>query len=207
MEMTTEESRMRLTDRKRAAILQAAANEFRSHGFDNTSMDGVAKAAAVSKRTVYNHFPSKEDLFAAIVDTLLSSCSILAEYEFEPDVPLETQLIAIAHSAMEMLASDDFQGLVRVVLSRFLQSPQLARTLVTESKHPEQGLIPWIQAAHESGRLEVTDPKLAAKQFVGLLDTFAFWPQIFGSEPPLTQQRKETIVKSTVDMFLSRYAT
>ena len=57
----------RLTDRKRDAIVQAAIGEFREHGFNGTSMDRVAAAADVSKRTVYNHFPSKEELFEAIL--------------------------------------------------------------------------------------------------------------------------------------------
>lgn len=47
--------------------MQAAIEEFRQHGFNGTSMDRVAAAAEVSKRTVYNHFPSKEDLFEAIL--------------------------------------------------------------------------------------------------------------------------------------------
>src|SRR5690606_882915 len=58
----------RLTDRKREAIIQAAIAEFRAHGFDITSMDKIAATAGVSKRTVYNHFPSKEELFAEILN-------------------------------------------------------------------------------------------------------------------------------------------
>ena len=54
----------RLTDRKRLAILQAAAVQFRAHGFEASSMDKIAAIAGVSKRTVYNYFPSKDELFA-----------------------------------------------------------------------------------------------------------------------------------------------
>src|SRR3990167_3276958 len=57
----------RLTDRKRDAIVQAAIGEFREHGFNGTSMDRAAAAADGSIRTVYNHFPSKEELSGAIV--------------------------------------------------------------------------------------------------------------------------------------------
>ena len=57
----------RLTDRKRAAILDAAEAEFRQAGYEATSMDRIAASAGVSKRTVYNHFPSKEVLFAQIL--------------------------------------------------------------------------------------------------------------------------------------------
>ena len=42
--MSEEEPRIRLTDRKRAAILEGAVREFRARGFDNTSMDSIAKA-------------------------------------------------------------------------------------------------------------------------------------------------------------------
>ena len=49
----------RLTERKRAAIVEAAIDEFRASGYEATSMDRIAARAEVSKRTVYNHFPSK----------------------------------------------------------------------------------------------------------------------------------------------------
>ena len=60
----------RLTDRKREAILSAAVEEFRTAGYEATSMDRIAAAAGVSKRTVYNHFPSKDELFGLMLEHL-----------------------------------------------------------------------------------------------------------------------------------------
>jgi TetR/AcrR family transcriptional regulator of autoinduction and epiphytic fitness len=60
----------RLTDRKREAIVRAAVEEFRASGYEATSMDRIAEVAGVSKRTVYNHFPSKEALFSMILEEL-----------------------------------------------------------------------------------------------------------------------------------------
>ncbi len=110
-QMPQNKPRTRLTDRKRAAILDAAASEFRSRGFDNTSMDGIAAVAAVSKRTVYNHFASKEELFTAIVDELMSRCEAAVEYPFDETKTLEQQLTDIGQSAIEVFASDDSQNL------------------------------------------------------------------------------------------------
>ena len=47
-------------ERKYAAILKAAVAAFRKNGYASTSMDQIAADAGVSKRTVYNHFPSKD---------------------------------------------------------------------------------------------------------------------------------------------------
>jgi AcrR family transcriptional regulator len=55
---------------RRAAILRSAARCFAAAGFDGTSMDDVALAAGVSKPVVYDHFPSKEALYLALLTDL-----------------------------------------------------------------------------------------------------------------------------------------
>ena len=78
----------RLTDRKREAIVQAAISEFRSNGFDITSMDKIAATAGVSKRTVYNHFASKEELFAEILHRLWTNICAQEDSVYSPGQPL-----------------------------------------------------------------------------------------------------------------------
>ena len=59
--VTTEPARPeRRSDRKRAAILEAATEAFLQRGYLGTSMDEIAAQAAVSKQTVYKHFADKE---------------------------------------------------------------------------------------------------------------------------------------------------
>ena len=82
----------RLTDLKRDAILKAAAAEFRANGFEATSMDRIAAVAEVSKCTVYNHFPSKEELFAETIVQLFQASAELLELPYRPDLPLREQL-------------------------------------------------------------------------------------------------------------------
>ena len=49
---------------REAEIVQAAEEIFRQNGYENTSMDDIAKKAQFTKRTLYQYFPSKEHLFA-----------------------------------------------------------------------------------------------------------------------------------------------
>ncbi|MEB2258923.1 helix-turn-helix domain-containing protein, partial [Xanthomonas campestris pv. campestris] len=85
----------RLTDRKRHAIVEAAIAEFRQHGFEATSMDRVAATAGVSKRTVYNHFPSKDALFGEILRGLWQRSADAVNLAYRPDQPLRAQLITL----------------------------------------------------------------------------------------------------------------
>ena len=57
----------RRSDKKREAIIQAATQAFQEFGVNGTSMDKLAELANVSKRTVYNHFSTKEDLVMHLI--------------------------------------------------------------------------------------------------------------------------------------------
>ena len=204
--MAEPKSPPRLTDRKRAAVLAAAVSEFRAKGFDSTSMDRIAEVAGVSKRTVYNHFSSKEVLFEAMVHQLKQRCAATAEFAYAPDVPLDEQLAEIARSVIAINASEDFQDLARVILARFLHAPELAQRLIGEAEEFSTGVANWIRAACQAGQLEVSSADRAAKQFKGLLNAFTFWPQVMGREPAVLERERDEIVHSTVRMFLDHYS-
>ena len=79
------------TSRKRNTILDAASAVFREEGFEATSMDRIAERAGASKRTVYNHFPSKDALFEAVMARFLSEIATLKQIAYDPDRDLEEQ--------------------------------------------------------------------------------------------------------------------
>lgn len=202
-----ETQRLRLTDRKRRAIIDAAAAEFQRDGFDGASMNRIAATAKVSKRTVYNHFPSKEELFHAIVADLFNRTRSLQSVDYDSSASLEQQLTEIGRQFADLTMSDEFIRLARVVVSRFMHSPQLAAATLGSHEHRKAALIRWIKAAKNDGRLTVGNPTQAARQFTGLIQEFAFWPQLVGTENKLTKRELRQVVKAATNMFLAHYAT
>ena len=196
----------RLTDQKRAAIVHAAVAEFQASGFDGTSMDQIAARADVSKRTVYNHFPSKEDLFQEIVAELTARSERTESFSFDGEGTLEEQLMTIGATILDAMTGDDFINLARVVLSRFLHAPELAARIHKGHKPFRVGLMSWVEAACSEGRLSVGDADMAARQFVALLNASAFWPQVLAAQPPLTPAARADVLHSAVSMFLDHYA-
>lgn len=195
----------RLTDRKRQAIIHAAINEFRANGFEITSMDKIAATAGVSKRTVYNHFPSKEELFAEILNQLWTRVTAEQETAYRPDLPLREQLRGLLMAKLQMLGDDNFLDLARVAIAATIHSPERAQDMVARMGEREEGLTVWIRAAQADGRLKVIAPDFAAQQVQGLLKSFAFWPQISMGKPGLSPEEQHQVADSALDMFLACY--
>jgi len=195
----------RLTERKREAILQAAIAEFRSSGFEVTSMDRIAATAGVSKRTVYNHFPSKEELFAEILNRLWNSITAEQDMPYRAQAPLREQLQTLLQAKLHLLSNENFLDLARIAIAATIHSPERAQDMVSRMGEREEGLTAWIRQAQADGRLKPVEPAFAAQQIHGLLKTFAFWPQVSMGQPSLTQEEQTRVIESALDMFLGRY--
>ncbi|WP_434607362.1 TetR/AcrR family transcriptional regulator [Pseudomonas sp. D2-30] len=195
----------RLTERKREAILQAAIAEFRNSGFEITSMDKIAATAGVSKRTVYNHFPSKEELFAEILNRLWNSITAEQDMPYSPQTPLREQLQTLLQAKLQLLAKQNFLDLARIAIAATIHSPERAQDMVSRMGQREEGLTAWIRQAQADGRLKPVEPAFAAQQMHGLLKTFAFWPQVSMGQPSLTKEEQTHVIESALDMFLNRY--
>jgi TetR/AcrR family transcriptional regulator of autoinduction and epiphytic fitness len=196
---------IRLTDRKREAIVQAAIAEFRASGFEATSVDKIAARAEVSKRTLYNHFPSKDELFAEILRVLWESAASQEELPYRADVPVREQLLALLMQKMSLLADDNFLDLARVAIAAAIHSPERVQEMMNRLGQKEGGVLGWIRAAQNDGRLKAGDASLAAQQLESLVKGVAFWPQVALGQPKLAPRAQRQIANAAVDLFLSHY--
>ena len=195
----------RLTDRKRDAIVQAAIVEFRANGFEATSVDKVAARAEVSKRTLYNHFPSKDELFAAILHVLWETSASELQRAYEPARPVREQMLELLQSKLAMLADDNFLALARVAIAAGLHSPERAQEMVARIGEKDVGMLDWMRAAQKHGALKAGDAAQAVKQLESLVKGVAFWPQVAMGQPRLTPAAQKKLAAATVDLFLSHY--
>lgn len=193
----------RLTDRKHAAIVNAAVQEFQARGYYATSMNSIAAAANVSKRTLYNHFDSKESLFDAILESLANASAELSTCVFDEDRDLAEQLAELARVEIEFLTSPAVQALARAGLSRLVGEPEVGKKL--NQRHFHKRVELWLRDAQEAGCLIELNTQFAAKQFMGLLSAFAFWPSICSGESIPGNTKRKRIIDETVTMFLNSY--
>ncbi|BFM13600.1 TetR/AcrR family transcriptional regulator [Simiduia litorea] len=197
----------KLTEQKHDAIVNAAVQIFQAQGFSHSSMDKIAAAAGVSKRTVYNHFASKELLFDEILRQLWARSDQDIDYRYFPDRPIKAQLSAILAAKAKLLADQNYQNLARVVLAEMIHSPQLAETVVKTIANKETHLNTWLEQATRDGRLACSDLTFAAEQLHSLIKGFCFWPQITIGLASPSEAETAHIIEQTTAMFLLRYGT
>ncbi|QXI27351.1 TetR/AcrR family transcriptional regulator [Pseudomonas vanderleydeniana] len=196
---------LRLTDRKREAIIQAAIAAFRADGFEVASMDRIAAKAEVSKRTVYNHFQSKEELFSEILRRLWATSAAQLDMTYHSQRPLREQLRELLMRKMRLFNDSNFLDLARVVIAATIHVPERAQEMVARLASQEDGFKQWIRDAQADGKFKAADPEFASHQIYGLLKTFAFWPQITLGQPPLDAPTQTHVIESALDLFLSGY--
>jgi TetR/AcrR family transcriptional regulator of autoinduction and epiphytic fitness len=168
-------------------------------------MDRVAARAGVSKRTVYNHFPSKEALFLRILEEMFDRGVGGPDLAYRADKPLRPQLLELVRQKLKLLHDPHFVDLARVAIAAGIQRPELARELLARLGDREEGLTTWVRAAAADGRLKTDDAGFAASQLQVLVKGFAFWPQLSMGQPPLGAAKQKQVAESSVDLFLSHY--
>lgn len=193
----------RRTDRKRADIVAAAERQFLEHGYGAASMDRIAADAGASKRTVYNHFPSKQDLFRAVVQALYAE--LLTAIAAPPaGAPAADALRTFAEAFLAHMDNPRLRALLRLVIAENPRFPELTAIHFEAGKEPAVSrLSEWLRGETAAGRMATAQPTLAAEQFLGCLKEPLFWPGLFGRTP---QTPPGTVVSEAVATFLARYA-
>lgn len=145
-------------------------------------MDAVAAAAPVSKRTLYHHFASKAELFAAVIDEAWSHFTRAPPLPTDPDGDPRQVLSAYVERLKAHWDRPDVIPFLRLVIAEAPRFPELSQAYFAAGKEPAvKGLASYLAVLAAHGRLAGgLDPTLAAAQFLGSIKEPLFWPRVLG---------------------------
>jgi AcrR family transcriptional regulator len=161
---------MRKTDQKRQHILDTAYRLFQSKGFANTSMSEITAEAGGSKATVYNHFPSKEELFVECMTYVNDGYfeGIFGGLQNIKD-ELLAALLETGKAALRYLCSPDMLASKRLLIAEAERSG-IGKLFYRKMDGYMGELAAILRRAMDEGQLRQGDPLLAARQFRALLE-------------------------------------
>jgi TetR/AcrR family transcriptional regulator of autoinduction and epiphytic fitness len=190
------------TSLKRQAILDGAVKVFTERGFDASSMDRIAEVAGVSKRTVYNHFLSKEILFQTIVADFVGRHDEIKPIEFSKTDSIQAQLRRFIKAELFLIDDTVRRGLSKLLTSTFLMNIEFGKA--TYGKYqPHSAFISWLEAAGENRVLYCESPELAARIFYGLVEGCLTWNALMSDGDSL--ENSELLINEIISVFLARY--
>jgi len=191
------------SEKKREAILEASTSVFLGQGYDVASMDGIASAADVSKRTVYSHFKSKEDLFAETMVRMCGTKRQQMEMKIDLTEPIEKVLNNMGVTFLDMVFNPESSSMLRILVGQTDKFPELGKTFLENGPDVITELLGlYLEEQVERKVIQVSDPVEAAGSFLASLFGVHFVTLLAtGKKPPGLAKRKK-MVSAAVERFL-----
>ncbi|HYH38951.1 MAG TPA: TetR/AcrR family transcriptional regulator [Azospirillum sp.] len=192
---------------KPAQILEAAGKLFLENGYGAVSMDNVAKTANVSKATLYAHFRSKDELFAAMVACECRDQMGALTCEEVSRMEVADALRLVGRRFMRLVLSGKALAAYRVVVAEAHRFPELARAFYESGPAVSHAqLAAYLREADRRGALSIPDVNLATEQFFGLLKAHIHTRFILCIESNISEAELERFLEAAVSLFTKGYA-
>ena len=145
---------------RRAAILDAALEEFTARGYEGARLDDVAKRAGIAKGTIYLHFADKEALFQDLVRSMVNPVLGTLEHMREVDIPARMLVEGMLNTFVREILGTRRKDVVRLILTEGTRFPAIAEFYHREVIARVLAIMrPMLRRAAERG--ELPDDSLA----------------------------------------------
>ena len=190
---------------KRRQILDGARAVFLDLGFDGASMGEIARAAGVSKGTLYVYFADKSRLFEAIVEEEALERSQVV-FDFDPERDVATTLREFGRAYIQLQCRPGGGSAIRTVMAIAERMPDVGRRFYADVLEKTiSRLAGYLEARVAARDLAIDDCELAASQFMLMCQASLFLPFVFQAAPPPSVERMAQVVESARRMFLAAY--
>ncbi|MGA7809988.1 TetR/AcrR family transcriptional regulator [Bradyrhizobium sp.] len=192
---------------KRRQILEGARKVFMDLGFDGASMGEIARAAGVSKGTLYVYFADKNRLFEAILEQEAQEQGEIA-FNFDPGRDVTTTLHEFGEAYIALICRPGGGSAIRTVMAIAERMPEVGRRYYERVLEKTiNRLAAYLDIHVRLEELAIEDCPLAAAQFMLMCQASLFLPFIFQAAPAPSPERIRHVVESAVRMFLAAYQT
>jgi len=165
-------------------ILEAAFRVFGTRGLHQATLDDVARAAGITKGTIYLYFPSKAALFSAMLKARVNDLLPPMEASGGRSTPsVHRQLLLLAQRLYQFFKSPAYLAMYRTMVGEAPQFPEAAALLYREGILPaNRRLAEVIRRGIASGEFRAVDPLIAARALVGMFQVFVVSQGLLGGQ-------------------------
>jgi len=192
--------------RKYTQVIEGAREIFMRDGFEGASVDEIARAAGVSKATLYSYFTDKRLLFSEVARIECNRQAEAAIAKIGAHETVEDVLHEAAHLLVRFFLSDFGKQVFRICVAEADRFPELGKSFYASGPQlARDRLSAVLRPFVEKGDLIIEDLDLAAAQFSELCKTDLFLRALCGVETEFDDARIARVANGAMEMFLARY--
>jgi len=194
--------------RKYDDVVNGAKEVFLAQGFEGASMDEIARAAGVSKATLYSYFPDKKAMYMAVARTKYFHQIEVAQAEMDSDLPVEACLRFAAQKLVFESLTPFSRDVFRLAAGEAARFPDIARECYEAGPAAiKKAILPVLEDGVTKGELTIENLDFAAEQFMELCKVDLFNKYVCGARDSFTDAEKNLVLEEALRMFMARYAS
>jgi AcrR family transcriptional regulator len=187
-------------------VLDAAFETFIELGYEAASVAEIARRAGCSKQTIYSRFPTKADLFKAVIRRGTDSFHQIFSEILVPDQAVEKVLYKYGENLAHVLQQPDAQKFFRTVIAASKSFPEMAEFFWEHgSQQGKKHLAEYLRLQASAGILNIEHPILAAQMFESLCLGPGLVMTTMGLQLPDSPAQMRRHVQEAVRIFLAAY--
>lgn len=192
--------------RKFDQVIEGARRVFMTDGFEGASVDDIARAARVSKATLYSYVPDKRLLFLEVAKQECLRQADHAVMQFKAEGTVGDALFNAATTMVAFFMSDLGRQTYRIAVAESERFPEIGRAFYDAGPTiARDALTEFLHKRTKSGELKIDDVELAANQFIELCKAGHHIEAVMGIRRNHTQDEIAKVIHGAVEMFMARY--
>ena len=189
--------------KRKAKILSAATKLFLAVGYGDTSIDAIVEKSGGSKATLYSYYPTKADLFRAVIDSIVTyhEGPVLESHDNVRDT-----LIDFSEHRLRVVFSREHRSLIRLIVSERDRFPDIARMYYEQGPlHSHMLLRDYFEKLIEQRLIDMRSADEACDFFRGMLMHQRYIEQLYLDARPQSEEEISVKARHVVDRFLDAY--
>lgn len=185
----------------REKVLDSAFTLFAEKGYDGTTTKDISALAGVNEVTLFRIFGNKEALFHQVILEKLPLQSIQSVVDFDMEGPMDEVLLRNARKVLETLKEN--RHFLMMLVGEIWRHPQFREDVSTEAfERAAQYLAGQLQLLMDRGRLRALDPYVAAKSWIGMVQSHYLTNYLVG-QGNIDPAEEERLLRGMVDIFIN----
>jgi len=191
----------------RDKLIEIAIEKFLESGYERTSMSHISATFGGSKTTLYTHFPTKEEIFLAVVDRLARGRVDHAFSALTLQGPIRETLVDFGEKYLAVTCSEDILKIFRMGIAEGGKSEAGCLLYNFGPKLCRKRIADYFIAFGErnDAALKKCDPHVAAIHYLRLIESDLTELFLLGIRAVPSEREIQTSVKAGVDVFLDAY--